>query len=117
VPLRKGNMSAGEEVEIVHDGKLGYTPSAEEVEKVYDDETNRKMTDILYEEDSNASTGGDVETLGGEEVETSYDEKALKASGMTKVGDMWLNEDQLPPEMRSTNDYEATQGSPAIQGW
>jgi len=117
VPLLEGNMSAGEDVEIVHEGKLGYTPSAEEVEKVYDDETNREMTDILYEGDSNASTGGDVETLGGEEVETSYDEKALKASGMTKVGDMWLNEDQLPPEMRSTNDYEATQESPAIQGW
>ena len=122
VPFRKRNVSAGEEVEIVYDGELGYTSTAEEIDGEPLNRSDREKADILYEEPlaegdvGMANNKQQLETLGGEEVETAYDDKALKARGMTKVGDMWLNEDQLPPGMRSSNEAEVTQGSPAIQG-
>ena len=36
---------------------------------------------------------------------SSYDKEPveLRAQGMIKVGDMWLNEDQLPPGMRKNH--------------
>jgi len=100
VPLRKRNVSAGKEVEIVYDGE----PSS------------RENAEVLFEEPYKLSARGDVqildnnkhlETPGEEEVETSDsdDDEALKAMGMTLVDDMWLNEDQLPSEMRTTSDH------------
>ena len=118
-----GTMRCGpgkEEKNVFHDDKhLKTMDGGRKIEMTYDDRrqhtTGSKEVDIVYSDQSS-----------GEKEAEIVDDKPLndKPSGsrsgemtLTKVGDMWLTEDQLPMKMRNQTggeEAEIMQGSPGM---